>query len=550
MEIFNSKANEPVVHVIHPTITEQNKISEQYRQKRVVAYCRVSTKQEEQLNSYDTQVNHYTEKIRSEPKWKFAGIFADKGITGTSVKNRDEFNKMIRYCKRGKVDMIITKSISRFARNTLDCLKYTRLLKELGVDVYFEEQGIHSINPGAEFYITIYGSIAQSESENISANVKFGKAQSAKEGKAAFHYKNTLGYKKGKDGKPEIIPEDAETIKMIYEMFLNGYSMIQISQYLEDKGISSPTGKQKWSVATVQSILRNEKYAGDIITNKTYTEDCLSKKVKINNGERCKYYIENHHPAIIDKTTFARVQEELARRNSKARVSLKRTKTERGKYSGKYALSEKLICGECNTPYRRCTWIRNGEKRIVWRCIKRIELGKRYCHSSTIDENCIHQAIMNAVQRVANENFDLSERLKRLVAAGAIFTENSDEETKITIKIAEIEKEFNDMLNSISSENAEEFDENRAKLLIEEKNALEEKLAGFTEKRQKSENESNRIEEIVTVVDSLKNHPLEYDDKFVRQLIEKVIVESKERIKVIFKGGLEVEESLLISKII
>ncbi len=203
-----------------------------------------------------------------------------------------------------------------------------------------------------------------------------------------------------------------------------------------------------------------------------------------------------------------------------------------------------------NTPYRRCTWIRNGEKRIVWRCIKRIELGKRYCHSSTIDENCIHQAIMNAVQRVANENFDLSERLKRLVAAGAIFTENSDEETKITIKIAEIEKEFNDMLNSISSENAEEFDENRAKQLIEEKNALEEKLAGFTEKRQKSENESNRIEEIVTVVDSLKNHPLEYDDKFVRQLIEKVIVESKERIKVIFKGGLEVEESLSISKII
>ena len=157
---------------------------------------------------------------------------------------------------------------------------------------------------------------------------------------------------------------------------------------------------------------------------------------------------------------------------------------------------------------------------------------------------------MNAVQRVANENFDLSERLKRLVAAGAIFTENSDEETKITIKIAEIEKEFNDMLNSISSENAEEFDENRAKQLIEEKNALEEKLAGFTEKRQKSENESNRIEEIVTVVDSLKNHPLEYDDKFVRQLIEKVIVESKERIKVIFKGGLEVEESLSISKII
>lgn len=224
-----------VVRVIAPTVTPQEQAKNLYRQLRVVAYCRVSTKQEEQLNSYETQRNYYTERINAEANWTLVGIFADKGITGTSVKNRDEFNKMIKLCKRGKVDMIITKSISRFARNTLDCLKYTRILKAIGVDVFFEEQGIHSTQPGAEFYITIYGSIAQSESENISANVKFGKAQSAREGNVPFHYKNFLGYRKGEDGKPEIVPEEAETIRFIYESFLAGDSIGGIKAALEEK---------------------------------------------------------------------------------------------------------------------------------------------------------------------------------------------------------------------------------------------------------------------------------------------------------------------------
>lgn len=199
MEIPESIRPPRVVRVIPPTINTQESIREKYKQLRVVAYCRVSTKQEEQLNSYETQKNYYTEKINAEPNWTLAGIFADKGITGTSIKKRDEFKKMIRLCRQGKVDMIITKSISRFARNTVDCLVYIRKLKEMGVDVFFEEQGIHSTQPGAEFYITIYGSIAQSESENISANVKWGKEQSAREGKVAFHYKNFLGFRKGED---------------------------------------------------------------------------------------------------------------------------------------------------------------------------------------------------------------------------------------------------------------------------------------------------------------------------------------------------------------
>lgn len=218
-----------------------------------------------QLNSYDVQRRAYTDKINGEPGWTMVGIYADKGITGTSVKKRDDFNRLMRHCKQGKVDMIITKSVARFARNTLDCLKHTRMLKEHNVDVYFEEQGIHSIQPGAEFYITIYGSIAQSESENISANVRWGKAQSAKEGNVPFHYKRFLGYRRGSDGKPEIDPEQAVVVKRIYERFLAGDSLATIANDLNTDGIPTPSGVGKWQRGTIESILTNEKYKGDAI---------------------------------------------------------------------------------------------------------------------------------------------------------------------------------------------------------------------------------------------------------------------------------------------
>lgn len=534
------------VRIIAPTITPQEQAKNLYRQLRVLAYCRVSTKQEEQLNSYETQKNYYTERINAEPNWTLVGIFADKGITGTSVKNRDEFNKMIKLCKRGKVDMIITKSISRFARNTLDCLKYTRMLKAIGVDVFFEEQGIHSTQPGAEFYITIYGSIAQSESENISANVKFGKAQSAREGNVTFHYKNFLGYRKGEDGKPEIVPEEAETIRLIYESFLAGDSIGGIKAKLEERGILSPSGKPTWSHSTIVSILTNEKYTGDAIINKTYIEDCISKKVKVNNGERQKFYVENNHPAIIDRMTCARVQEELARRNGKLKVKQVGTKTEQGKYSSKYALTELLVCGECKTPYRRCTWTVKGKKKIVWRCINRLDYGKKYCHESpTIEESILQEAIMNAVMRTANENVELLKTLKLHIGMGLDMGESEDETLDLQIKIAEIDAEFKAMLNGISSDTVDAFDEQRAKELMDEKSQLQQQLAGIAERKQKRENTKSRLDEIFTILDGLRNRPMDYDDRLVRQILECVVVESKERIKVVFIGGLEITETLI-----
>ncbi len=534
-----------VVRVIAPTITPQQKIQEQYRQKRVVAYCRVSTKQEEQLNSYETQMAYYTEKINSEPDWYFAGIFADKGITGTSVKNRTEFNKMIRLCKKGKVDMIIVKSISRFARNTVDCLQHTRMLKALGVDVYFEEQGIHSTAPGAEFYITIYGSIAQSESENISANVRWGKAQSAKEGNVPFQYKRFLGYRKGADGKPEIDPEEAVIVKFIYEQFIGGDSFGKIIARLEEEGFKSPSGKDKWTYSTIQSILSNERYKGDAILNKTYIEDCISKKIKVNNGERPKYYVENNHPAIISPVMFARAQEELARRSSKPKVKQVGTKTEQGKYSSKYALTELLVCGECKTPYRRCTWTAKGTKKIVWRCISRLDYGKKYCHNSpTIEESVLHEAIMSAIMRTAQQNADVLCTLKTHIGMGLDISDTEDTSLDIQIQIAEIDAEFKTMLDAISTDNAESFNEERARELMDEKSRLQGQLTQIADRRQKRENAKTRLDEIYTILDGLKNHPMEYDDRLVRQIIECVVVESKEQIKVVFIGGLEIIEQL------
>lgn len=488
------------------------------------------------------QKQYYTEKINSEPKWCLAGIYADKGITGTSIKNRDEFKKMIRDCKKGKIDRIITKSISRFARNTVDCLEYVRLLKELNIDIFFEEQGIHSTDPGAEFYITIYGSIAQSESENISANVRWGKEQVAKEGKVSFAYSNFLGYTKGADGQIQIVPEEAETVRIIYDRYLKGDSLKVIADYLTNQGILTPMKKQKWSSQGIRSILSNEKYAGDALLQKTYTVDFLSKKVKANNGERPKYYVENNHPAIIDRNTFNRVQEELARRSGKRKVKFVGTKTEQGKYSSKYALTELLVCGECGTPYRRCTWTARGQKKIVWRCISRLDYGKKYCkHSPSIEESVLQNAIMDAIMKTAKENADVLKILKSHIAMGLNADDINDNSIELQIRIAEIDAEFSKLITSTNIENENDDDrETLMEKLLTEKNQLKKQLEEIELLKKNKELTMSRLDKIYSTIDLLRNHPITYDDQIVREILDCVVVESKEKIKVVFKGGIEI----------
>lgn len=536
---------EKIVRYIAPKASVSEEVKNKYRQKRVAAYCRVSTQQEEQINSYEVQTRYYTEKINAEPKWKLVKIFADKGISGTSTKHRDEFNKMIRMCKRGRIDMIITKSISRFARNTVDCLKYIRLLKDINVDVFFEEQGIHSIEKGSEFYITVYGSIAQSESENISANVRWGKEQSAREGNVSSHYKNFLGYRKGDDGNPEIVPEEAEIIRYIYERFLAGDSYQTIINNLQDRNILTPGGKERWTYGTLHSILTNERYMGDAIINKTYTVDCISKKKKRNNGERAKYYVENNHPAIIDRATFGKVQEEIARRSGLRKVKQVGTKTELGKYSSKYALTELLVCGECGTPYRRCTWTACGNKRIVWRCISRLDYGKKRCHDSpTMGEEELHRAIMSAVQTVAMKNTKLLQTLKNYIAMIVKCDDSEDRKLEIKVRLAEINEEFQKAMSLVSVDDDNNLViEQRLTELIMEKEKLNKELVKYSD--EDSVNAQSKVNEIVRLTDILENQPLQFNNELIRQMLQCVVVESKDRIKVIFNDGTEIEQPIL-----
>ena len=344
----------PNVTVIAPAIKTAANATDQYHQLRVAAYCRVSTAQEEQLNSYQVQINYYTDLINKKKEWKLVGIFADEGISGTQTKKRTEFNRMIRMCKQKKIDLILCKSISRFARNTVDCLEYVRQLKELGIGVLFEKENINTLKMTSEFMIALYGSFAQAESESLSKNVTWGNQKAFQAGKVRYIYKTWLGYRKGADGKPEVIPEEAEIVKRIYNMYLDGKSLVSIVKELEQSKTPTKCGKAKWSRVYIRNILRNEKYVGDALLQKSYTIDCITHKKAKNNGERPKYLVSDAHAAIIDRDTFNLVQQEIARRSAKRKKSDK-TKTEQGKYSGKYALTEIMVCAECGSAYRRVT---------------------------------------------------------------------------------------------------------------------------------------------------------------------------------------------------
>lgn len=276
---------------------------------KVAAYCRVSTDSDEQATSYEAQVEHYTEFIKKNADWEFAGIYADYGISGTNTKKREEFNRMIEECMEGKIDMIITKSISRFARNTLDCLKYIRQLKEKNVTVFFEKENINTMDSKGEVLLTIMASLAQQESESLSKNVKLGLQFRYRNGAVQVNHNWFLGYTKDENGHLIIDPEQAEVVKRIYREYLEGKSLMQIARGLMADGIHTAADKPTWRPEGVRKILTNEKYMADAFLQKTYTVDVLTKKRVTNNGIVPQYYVENNHEAIIPRDLFMQVQE-------------------------------------------------------------------------------------------------------------------------------------------------------------------------------------------------------------------------------------------------
>jgi DNA invertase Pin-like site-specific DNA recombinase len=462
---MNTAPNVKIIPAKIQTAENRNR----FRQLRVAAYCRVSTEQEEQQNSYQVQIAYYTDLINRKKEWTLAGIFADEGISGTQTKKRTEFNRMIRMCRNKKIDLVITKSISRFARNTVDCLQYVRQLKDLGIGVIFEKENINTLTMTSEFMIALYGSFAQAESESISKNVSWGKEKAYRNGKVPFQYKHLLGYKKGADGKPEIVPDEAETVRAIYDLFLDGFSMTDIANKLTLSGRKTAHGNTEWHREIVRSILRNEKYA----------------------------------------------------------------------------LSELLICGSCGTPYRRQIWKSNGNRYAVWRCISRLEHGKRYCTSSpTLKETVLEKAIINAVNEYFGCRDEIAEILKANIGS-VLEYQGQDEIISIENRLKEIDRSRNDLIGLIASGGCDEdkLDGEFAKIYMEEQ-SLKEQKEDLKEKMRLSADTQDKID---SAMDMIKNESLRlefFDNVIIRKLVECIKVKSKTELLIIFKGGIEVQAEM------
>lgn len=511
---------------------------------RVAAYCRVSTDDEEQKTSYEAQIGYYTEKINSNPEWQMAGIFADEGISGTQAQKRPEFLKMIRLCRQRKIDVILTKSLSRFARNTVDSLGYIRELRALGIAVISEKENINTLTAESEMLITIMSCFAQAESESISKNVSWGVRQSFKNGNVPMQYARLLGYRKGHDGNAEIIPEEAEVVKEIYRCYLDGMSMNLISDRLNEKGLTTKGGSSPYRKMVVQRILTNEKYTGDALLQKTYVTDCITKKMRKNNGELPMYLVKNHHEPIISRSDFNRVQEEMARRSAKRTIADKLTKTGQGKYSAKYALSELLICGECGEHYRRVTWTAKGFKEVKWRCVSRIQYGKKKCHSSpTVDEQALHRAIVSAINEFCEVKDDVAKALRESITEVLDPNQNGSIQAAQQ-RIDELARNMDELIMLATvPETAENAMSDIAKF-SEEMKMLREFIETEKAKQTEVQHGSNELSNVLQSLEKEDFALTEYDDIVTRQLIEQITVDTKNTITVRFKGGFEMRANL------
>ena len=511
---------------------------------RVAAYCRVSTDDEEQKTSYEAQIGYYTEKINQNPEWQMAGIFADEGISGTQAKKRPEFLKMIRLCRQRKIDIILTKSLSRFARNTVDSLGYIRELRALGIAVISEKENINTLTAESEMLITIMSCFAQAESESISKNVSWGVRQSFKNGNVPMQYARLLGYRKGHDGNAEIIPEEAEVVKEIYRCYLDGMSMNLIADRLNEKGLTTKGGSSPYRKTVVQRILTNEKYTGDALLQKTYVTDCITKKTRKNNGELPMYLVKNHHEPIISRSDFNRVQEEMARRSAKRTIADKLTKTGQGKYSAKYALSELLICGECGEHYRRVTWTAKGFKEIKWRCVSRIQYGKKKCHSSpTVDEQALHRAIVSAVNEFCTVKDDVAKKLHESIIEVLDPNQNGSVQAAQQ-RIDELARNMDELIKLATVPDTAENAMSDIAKFSEEMKMLREFIETEKAKQTEVQHGSNELSNVLQRLEKENFTLTEYDDIVTRQLIEQITVDIKNTITVRFKGGFEMRANL------
>ncbi len=520
------------ITIIPATIDPLTRIPKASTQKRRVAgYARVSTDSEEQLTSYEAQVSYYTQYIHSRSDWEFVEVYTDEGISATNTKRREGFNRMVQDALDGKIDLIVTKSVSRFARNTVDSLTTVRKLKDAGVEVYFEKENIWTLDSKGELLITIMSSLAQEESRSISENVTWGQRKRFADGKVNIPYSQFLGYRKGADGLPEIVPEEAEIVRSIYRMCIEGVSTNAIAKRLTQRGIPTPAGKQVWQRSTIESILRNEKYKGAALLQKKFTVDFLQKKMKVNEGEVPQYYVEHSHEAIIDPEEWERVQLELARRKNNSR----RTQCN-SPFAGK------IICGDCGEIFGSKVWHSNSKyRRTIWRCNAKYENGDP-CSTPHLYEDDLKQHFIAALSQMLTDRTTLLEDgrliLKELLDTAALDVDSNRTLQEMDVVAGMIQQ----MINENASQAADQATyAERYNSLVDRYEKLQAEYDSLQQQKERRQIQAEAISNCLDALEELDLLEITFTDALWNTVVDHVTVYADGRLVFHFKNGEEME---------
>lgn len=505
-----------------PSIIRSSSDEFSLKKRRVAGYARVSTDHEVQATSYESQMRYYSEYINGRDDWEFVKMYSDEGISGTNTKLRTGFKSMVEDALDGKIDLIITKSVSRFARNTVDSLTTVRQLKEVGVEIYFEKENIWTLDSKGELLITIMSSLAQEESRSISENVTWGLRKQFAEGKVHFPYTNVLGFKAGEDGAIVVDQDEAKTVRYIFQQALIGKSPYHIAKDLTEQVIPSPSGKSHWNATTIKRMLRNEKYKGDALLQKTYTTDFLTKKKNINRGELPQYYVENNHEAIVDRETFNAVQQVLENKGRKSSTTI---------------FSSKLVCGDCGHFFGSKVWHSTSKyRRVIYQCNEKYK-GISKCSTPHVTEEEVIQWFISAVNQVLDNRIEVIDNLYVLLSIGNL--EVIDEQIKVLETEAEV---VSQLVANLVSENAI-IRQDQDKYL-KKYNQLTSKYEGIVQdieslelQRMQKSKRNKELQDFIGTLEKLGKVLTDFDELLWESLVESVMINEDKGAKFKFKNG-------------
>ncbi|MBY4976915.1 recombinase family protein [Streptococcus suis] len=505
-----------------PTIIRSSSDDFTLKKRRVAGYARVSTDHEDQATSYESQMRYYSEYINGRDDWEFVKMYSDEGISGTNTKLRTGFKAMVEDALNGKIDLIITKSVSRFARNTVDSLTTVRQLKEVGVEIFFEKENIWTLDSKGELLITIMSSLAQEESRSISENVTWGLRKQFAEGKVHFPYTNVLGFKAGEDGAIVVDQDEAKTVRYIFQQALIGKSPYHIAKDLSEQGIPSPSGKSHWNATTIKRMLRNEKYKGDALLQKTYTIDFLTKKKNINRGELPQYYVENNHEAIVDRETFDAVQQVLDNKGRKSSTTI---------------FSSKLVCGDCGHFFGSKVWHSTSKyRRVIYQCNEKYK-GISKCSTPHVTEEEVKQWFVSAVNQVLDNRLEVIDNLYVLLSIGNL--EVIDEQIKVLETEAEVVSQLVANLvseNAIISQDQDKYLKKYNQLTSKYEGILQE-IESLELHRMKKSKRNKELQVFINALEKQEGLLLEFDEFLWETMIEHVTVSGAKEIFIKFKNG-------------